>query len=99
MIIVAGEIRTQPGTRSAFMEAVASMVAATLTEPGCRTYAFTPDPDDDDLIRLFELWDDGDALAAHFASAHMADWQQRSRSLAVAGVSINKYLISSVEPL
>jgi len=63
MLIIAGDIRMQPGTRQQFFDAVAPMVTETLLEPGCRAYAFTPDPDDDDLIRLWELWDDEDALA------------------------------------
>ena len=53
----------QSGTRDQFLAAVAPLVAATLLEDGCHTYAFTPDPDDADLIRLYELWDDEASLA------------------------------------
>jgi quinol monooxygenase YgiN len=99
MLIIAGEIRMEPGTREQFFEAVAPMVEATLLEPGCRAYAFTPDPNDDTLIRLWELWDDEDALAGHFASAHMAEWRVRGRDLPVTGRDLVKYTISGVEPL
>lgn len=99
MLIIAGEFTMQPGTRPQFFEAVAPMVAATLLEPGCRAYAFTPDLDDDDLIRLWELWDDEDALAGHMASTHMAEWRARGADLPVTGRDIKKYTISAVETL
>ena len=99
MIIVAGEIHMHPGARASFFEAVAPMVAATLQEPGCATYAFTPDPDDDDLIRLFEVWDSPESLASHFASEHMAAWQLCRATLATAGSSLTKYHVSSTEPI
>ena len=47
MLIVAGSIRVDPDHRSAMLEAVVPMVAATRAEPGCRAYAFSPDPDDE----------------------------------------------------
>jgi quinol monooxygenase YgiN len=99
MLIIAGEFRMQPGTRDQFFEAVAPMVRDTLTEPGCRAYAFTPDLDDDDLIRLWELWDDEDSLAGHFASAHMAAWQERSAALPVVSRDITKYTVTDASPL
>ena len=99
MLIIAGEIRMQPGTRDQFFEAVAPMVAATLGEPGCRTYAFTPDPDDADLVRLYELWDDEESLAGHMASPHMAEWRQRSATLPVTGRDLHKYTIADAQPL
>ena len=99
MLIVAGEFRMQPGTRDRFFEAVAPMVEATLTERGCAAYAFTPDPNDDDLVRLWELWDDEDALAGHFASAHMAAWRERAAALPIVSRVVDKYTVSEVTPL
>jgi quinol monooxygenase YgiN len=99
MLIVAGEIRMLPGTRAQFLEAVAPMVTASLAEPGCRTDAFTPDPDDHDLIRLFELWDDEAALESHRTSAHMATWRERGRALPVAGRELHLYTVADIRPL
>ena len=89
----------QPGTRQQFFDAVAAMVAATRQEAGCHVYAFTPDPDDDDLIRLYELWDGEESLAGHMASPHMADWRRRSASLPVTGRDLQLYTVSHVRPL
>jgi quinol monooxygenase YgiN len=99
MLIVAGEIRMQSGTRDQFLEAVRPMVAASILEEGCRTYAFTPDPDDDDLIRLYELWDDEDAIAGHVASDHMAAWVEARAALPILSVDIMKYTVTEGVPL
>lgn len=99
MLIIAGSLTTEPGGRDAFFTAVKPMVDATLDEPGCQEYAFTPDPDNDTRIMLYELWDDQEALDGHFASAHMATWQQAAKGLSVTGRDIQKYVISSVEDL
>jgi quinol monooxygenase YgiN len=80
-------------------EAVAPMVEATLTEPGCQAYAFSPDLDDDDLIHLWELWDDEASLAGHFASPHMAVWQERYAGLPLASRNVNKYTVTDIIPL
>ena len=99
MVIVAGSLRMQPGSRARFFEKVAPMVAATLEEPGCRVYAFTPDPDDPDLIRLYELWDHQEALEQHFASEHMAAWKERAASLPIMSSDIMCYTVTAARPL
>lgn len=99
MLIIAGSITTEPGSRDEFLGAVAPMVEATLDEPGCIEYAFTPDPRDDDRILLYELWTGQDALDAHFDSEHMAAWQERSKTLMVLDANIKKYTISAVGPV
>lgn len=96
---MAGEIRIQPGSRDEFFEAVAPMVTATLQEEGCRAYAFTPDPNDERLIRLYELWDDEPALAAHRTSSHMAEWRRRSAELPITGRDLHLFTIADVRPL
>ena len=99
MVIVAGTFRVEPGSRSRFFEEVAPVVAATLEEPGCRVYAFTPDPDDADLIRLYELWDHQEALNQHFASEHMAAWKERAASLPIMSRDIMSYTVADARPL
>lgn len=99
MLIVAGEITVEPDGRDEFLEAVRFMVDATLQEPGCVQYAFMPDPYDDSLIRLYELWDSQEALEGHFASDHMAQWQKVQPGLKATGSDIKKYVISEVGPV
>jgi len=99
MLIIAGHLTTRPGARNAFLEAVQVMVDATLEEPGCQEYAFTPDPRNDDRILLYELWDDQESLNGHFVSEHMEQWKQVQPTLDVVGADIKKYTISEVGPV
>ena len=99
MLIIAGTLTVDAEHRGAMLESVKPMVEATLAESGCQAYAFTPDPDDPGLVRLYELWDSEDALAAHFASDHMAEWRERSAKLPVTARDIAKYTVSTVSPL
>ena len=99
MLIVAGTLNIDPEHRPAMLEAVRPMVTATRAEAGCREYVFSADPDDPSVVRLFELWDDEEALSAHLDSAHMAQWQSRAASLPIQSRDIAKYTISEIGPL
>ena len=99
MLIVAGSITTEDGHRDAFLTSVGPMVAATHTEPGCREYVFSPDPDDPNRLLVFELWDDQAALDAHFATEHMAEFRREVADIPIAGRDIKKYTISDVGPV
>jgi quinol monooxygenase YgiN len=99
MLIVAGEIRMQAGTRDQFFAAVGPLVAATLLENGCHTYAFTPDPDDPDLVRLYELLDDEASLAAHLGSPHIEAWRATRAGLPVASADLVQYTVTDAVPL
>lgn len=99
MLIVAGTIRVNPAKRSELLEAVAPMVVASNAEAGCHAYVFSPDVDDDGLLHLFERWENQAALDAHFASEHMAEWQQRAAALEILERDILKYTIAEVGPV
>jgi len=99
MLIIAGTLTVDAEHRGAMLDSVKPMVEATLAESGCQAYAFTPDPDDPGLVRLYELWDDEEALAGHMASDHMAAWRKRAADLSITGRDIKKYTISDVARL
>lgn len=71
MIVVAGYFEVAEGDRRAFLDSKAGQAARTLEESGCREYAFSADHAHPGRVRLIELWDSMDDLAAHLA-AHRA---------------------------
>jgi quinol monooxygenase YgiN len=75
MIILAGTVRIAAGRREAALPMLRFMVEHTRREPGCVSYAFAFDALDDHLVRIFEVFQDEAALAAHRASEHMAQWR------------------------
>lgn len=99
MLIIAGTVTVDPAERERLLDAVTPMVVASRAEDGCHEYVFTPDPHDPTLVRLFELWESQDALDAHFASTHMAEWQAQAADLPITGRDILKYTVADVGPV
>ncbi|MFI0821982.1 putative quinol monooxygenase [Streptomyces sp. NPDC021098] len=61
-----------PGKEDAIRAALAELVPATRTEPGCRSYIIHQDLQQPAAFRFFEVYDDEDALKAHAESEHFA---------------------------
>ncbi len=68
MIIVVAKLRFE--NRQARDRAVALsgpvQLATREQESGCHDYCFAADPCHDDIIQVYELWEDSDSLVAHF---------------------------------
>lgn len=95
MVILAGTIRIESGKRDAAVRVLQPLIAATRAEPGCLSYAFAFDLLDDHLLRIFEVFRDEAALAAHRASAHMAEWRAVAPSLGISDRDLWQYEASS----
>jgi quinol monooxygenase YgiN len=67
VIIVTGFFDVAEGDRRAFLDSKAAQAARTLEETGCREYAFSADDAHGGRVRLIELWESMEDLAAHLA--------------------------------
>jgi quinol monooxygenase YgiN len=100
MVIVAGTMQLDPADRDAFLQSRADAVKATLTEPGCIEYSFSADGHDPGLVRLFEVWENQDALSTHLALlAENAKQQGAPAASPVKKADILQYNVSSHGPL
>lgn len=72
MLIVLAKAKVGEGAIDGARAAIAEMVAASNAEEGCIAYTFTQDLGDPSIIHIVEKWQDDAALAAHFATPHMA---------------------------
>ena len=72
MLIVLAKAQVGDSAMEAAKAAIADMVAASNAEEGCIAYAFTQDLGDPSIVHIVEKWQDEAALAAHFATPHMA---------------------------
>jgi quinol monooxygenase YgiN len=72
MLIVLAKAKVGAGAMDAAKGAIADMVAASNAEEGCIAYTFTEDLLQPGVIHIVEKWQDEAALAAHFATPHMA---------------------------
>ena len=76
VIIVYGLIESTSESVAALTEAIKVMEAATRQEAGCIDYTFSVSISDPECIRVSEKWESVDALKAHMATPHMADFQR-----------------------
>jgi quinol monooxygenase YgiN len=72
MLIVLAKAKVGDGALEKAKAVIADMVAASNAEEGCIAYAFTQDLGDPSILHIVEKWQDEAAIAAHFATPHMA---------------------------
>lgn len=72
MLIVLAKAKVGEGALERARAAIADMVAASNAEEGCIAYSFTQDVLQPGVLHIVEKWQDDAALAAHFATPHMA---------------------------
>ena len=73
-IIVILEI--DPGRVDEFVTAITTNAAASLKEPGCLRFEVSRQLDQAPVFALAELYRDREAVDAHYASSHFADWKK-----------------------
>ena len=101
MIIVVAALRfANQQDRDRAVELTAKVQLATrMEERGCRDYCFAPDPSVPTRIQVYELWEDGDSLAAHFKHPN---YQKMGELLGQTNIqeSVNQaYLVERGEPV
>nr|WP_137677282.1 putative quinol monooxygenase [Parerythrobacter lutipelagi] len=75
MLIVLGTVRMPPENLNDARFAMQEMIEASREEEGCVSYAYSEDVAEPGLIHVAEIWRDREALDAHFASEHLAEWR------------------------
>ncbi|KPF77863.1 antibiotic biosynthesis monooxygenase [alpha proteobacterium AAP81b] len=83
MILVVGTIRIAPGTLALVLPAMRAMAEASRGEGGCLAYHYAADVLEPGLIHVVERWTDREALAAHFATPHLAAWRAQWPALGI----------------
>lgn len=94
MIIVAVEVKVEPGDAEKVKDAIAKMEAATRAEEGCITYAFSVDMSDAGTIRVIERWRALEDIRAHMTSPHMADFNRAMAAVRPKGLDVKAYEVA-----
>ena len=66
---------------------------------GCIDYSYAMDVLDPDLMRVTEKWRDEDALRFHFATPHMAEFQQAIGGIGIEILDLQKFQADAGRPL
>lgn len=98
-IVVVGTIRLPAANMPAARAAFAPLVADTLVEPGCITYAIAEDLAEPGLLRVSEVWADRAALDAHLKAPHLAQWQAGAGALGISEFKFKVFKVSAEESL
>ena len=99
MLVVAGRIELDPKKREQAIAAAVEMMTATRREPGCKSYVFSAELEDPGAFRIFEEWESEEALRTHFATPHMARFQQAMGGLGIKKVDVQRYDVSKIGPV
>ena len=92
MIIVEGWVRMTSATEiDRLRSAAVEMMRPTKAESGCLDYAYAVDLAEPELLRIIERWTDDAALTAHFATPHMAAFNQALAGAKIAAASVKAY--------
>lgn len=75
-LVILVEFRLKPGTRQRFLEAVEPDARDSVAkEPGCRRFDVLVPEDEQDVVWLYEIYDDAAAFDAHLEMPHFAAFQ------------------------
>ena len=99
MIIISGQVRIIREQLASATEAAATMARLSRAEDGCDAYDFGVDIEDGAVVRIFEQWQSPEALAAHFATQHFADFGAVILSVLDGEASFTRYAVSQAGPL
>ncbi|MEU4527794.1 antibiotic biosynthesis monooxygenase [Micromonospora ureilytica] len=92
MLIIAGSLRVEPGTRDAYLSGCGPVIAQARATAGCLDFLLAADPLEPDRIHVYERWESPEQLAA-FRGSGLDDAQEA----AILGADVQRYLISGVE--
>lgn len=99
MLLITGTIRLPSDKLSEARPVMVEMVEKSRAEDGCLSYSYAEDLFEAGLIHVSELWRDQDALDAHFASEHLAQWRAHWPSLEIGERQLTVYEVSNARPV
>ena len=99
MLIVSGIISVEAADHDKMVELIAPLVAATTAEEGNLSYGFYADPASPGVFRVYEEWDNADAMGAHMGTDHMATFLGGMGGLAVTGTELYQHTVEETSRL
>ena len=98
-IAIVGQFRIPPENLDAARPLMIAVMEASRTEDGCIEYNYAEDLAEPGLIRVSEVWESREHLAAHFKSAHMQRWITERTGLGLSGRQVTGFAAERGEPL
>jgi quinol monooxygenase YgiN len=99
MILQYAVIPIDPDSRDAAVSALTELAELSRQEGGVLEYRVTTDVEDDDVVRIFERYEDEAAVDDHMTSDHFSAFQDELPSFAGGDVELYKYEVGDAEQL
>jgi len=99
MLVINGTIDYDPASTEVMHAAAVAMQQATRSEDGCYVYAFSACLEEPGRVYIAEKWESQEALEAHFATPHMAEFGKAIAGAGVTKVDVVKYEVASEGPV
>jgi len=90
-VVVVGRFRMPVERMEQARPLMHKVMEATRAEPGCIEYNYAEDVIDPGLIRVSEVWETREHLAAHLKTTHMAIWGEERTALGLTGRAIKVF--------
>ena len=99
MIVILGTVKLWSDKLEGARPAMLKMIEASRAESGCIAYSYARDLVDPETIHVVEKWRDREALEAHFATPHMAEWRGVMGALGLTGRDLRVFETDEGAPL
>ena len=98
-IAIVGQFRIPLENLAAARPLMIAVMEASRAEDGCIEYNYAEDLLEPGLIRVSEVWESREHLAAHLKSAHMQRWITERVGLGLSGRQVTGFAAERGEPL
>lgn len=98
MIVVNAVVKTKSEDITALRSAIGTMEIASRAEEGCDDYTFSVELNDSNTLRITEKWHSVEALKAHMATPHMAEFQKVMGANPPVSFEVKFYEVQEIQP-
>jgi len=95
MIVVIGRVITDADRREALIAVGQTVAAASRAEAGCMSYRLYEDTELENEFVFVEEWESDEALKAHFATAHIAEFLRAIPATITAPPDVRFHTVAS----
>jgi quinol monooxygenase YgiN len=98
-IAIVGQFRIPLENLATARPLMIEVMEASRAEDGCIEYNYSEDLIEPGLIRVSEVWESREHLAAHFKAPHMQRWIEERVGLGLSGRQVTGFAAERGEPL
>lgn len=91
MIVLNATVPVDPDSRERAVDAATELARASREEAGVVDYRVAADVEDENVLRIFEQYEDDDAVDAHMASDHFRAFQEQVPEFAGGEVELHRF--------